>query len=275
MSGMRLFTELTVTCRHPQHHAIDVLAFAFFLAAWVGYAAFATRYGARVPSLQTSMDGYRRYGTPPLYDPDEMDGAHDRARQPHGGRQHHAQSHAQLAVLRFHHDADTGRADCIDGLRAAGLSCQQLDPVVSGLPFTVKGTVRATELKILLLVVIFVYAFFKFSWGIRNAVCRSAQLFFGSRRRGTQAAAGRCRAACRIHRPHRAHCVVSQHQFQQRIARLLFRAGGARVVPASVAHDRRNGVGGLRALPARIPIEDLAGARGGRYFPDNGHLSLS
>src|SRR5574338_173824 len=53
MIGMRLFTELTVTW-------LDVLAFVYFIAAWVGYAAFATRHGVAVPSLQTSMDGFRR-----------------------------------------------------------------------------------------------------------------------------------------------------------------------------------------------------------------------
>ena len=45
---------------------------------------------------------------------------------------------------------------------------QQALDVVSGLPFTVKGSARLLEIKILLMVVIFTYAFFKFSWAIRQ-----------------------------------------------------------------------------------------------------------
>ena len=45
---------------------------------------------------------------------------------------------------------------------------QQALDVVSGLPFTVKGSARLLEVKIMLLVVIFTYAFFKFSWAMRQ-----------------------------------------------------------------------------------------------------------
>ena len=48
-----------------------------------------------------------------------------------------------------------------------GYMQQPLD-LVSGLPFTVKGSARLLELKILLLVVVFTYAFFKFSWAMRQ-----------------------------------------------------------------------------------------------------------
>lgn len=145
MSGMRLFTELTVTW-------LDVLAFAFFLAAWVGYAAFATRYGARVPSLQTSMDGYRRTWMARMIERDnrmvDVNIMRNLTRS--------SQFFASTTML------------ILGALIALMGYVQQALDVVSGLPFTVKGTVRATELKILLLVVIFVYAFFKFSWGIRQ-----------------------------------------------------------------------------------------------------------
>ena len=52
-------------------------------------------------------------------------------------------------------------------LALTGYIQQALD-VVSGLPFTVKGSARLLEVKILLLVVIFTYAFFKFSWAMRQ-----------------------------------------------------------------------------------------------------------
>jgi uncharacterized membrane protein len=45
---------------------------------------------------------------------------------------------------------------------------QHAQDLVSGLPFTVKASARLLEIKMLLLVLIFVHAFFKFSWAIRQ-----------------------------------------------------------------------------------------------------------
>jgi uncharacterized membrane protein len=45
---------------------------------------------------------------------------------------------------------------------------QQTLDVVSGLPFTMKASARLLEIKIALLVGIFIYAFFKFTWAIRQ-----------------------------------------------------------------------------------------------------------
>jgi len=45
---------------------------------------------------------------------------------------------------------------------------QQALDVVSGLPFTMKASARLLEVKIMVLVLIFTYAFFKFSWGMRQ-----------------------------------------------------------------------------------------------------------
>ena len=45
---------------------------------------------------------------------------------------------------------------------------QQTLEVVSGLPFTMQATARLLEVKIMLLVLVFTYAFFKFSWGMRQ-----------------------------------------------------------------------------------------------------------
>lgn len=145
MIGMRLFTELTVTW-------LDVLAFVYFVAAWVGYAAFATRHGATVPSLQTSMDGFRRVWMVRMIERDnrmvDVNVMRNLTRS--------SQFFASTTML------------ILGALVALMGYVQQALDVVSGLPFTVKGTQRAIEIKILLLVVIFVYAFFKFSWGIRQ-----------------------------------------------------------------------------------------------------------
>jgi uncharacterized membrane protein len=145
MMGMRLFTELAVTW-------LDVFAFLFFVSAWVGYAAFSTRHGRNVPSLHSSMDGYRRLWMVRMIERDnrmvDVNIMRNLTRS--------SQFFASTTML------------VLGALIALLGYVQQALDVVSGLPFTVKGTQRLIEIKILLLVVIFVYAFFKFSWGIRQ-----------------------------------------------------------------------------------------------------------
>jgi uncharacterized membrane protein len=146
MMGMRLFTELNVTW-------LDVLAFVFFIAAWIGYAAFATRqHGRNVPSLHTSMDDFRRTWMVRMIERDnrmvDVNIMRNLTRS--------SQFFASTTML------------ILGALIALTGYVQQALDVVSGLPFTVKGSQRAIEIKILLLVVIFVYAFFKFSWAIRQ-----------------------------------------------------------------------------------------------------------
>ena len=145
MMGTRFFTELTVTW-------LDVLAFLFFVAAWVGYATFSTWRGRQVPSLHSSMDGYRRLWMVRMIERDnrmvDVNIMRNLTRS--------SQFFASTTML------------ILGALVALTGYVQQALDVVSGLPFTVKGTQRVIEIKILLLVVIFVYAFFKFSWGIRQ-----------------------------------------------------------------------------------------------------------
>src|SRR3954465_1849674 len=50
---MHLFNELSATW-------LDILGLAFFVFAWLGYAAFAERHGRKVPSLHNTMDAFRR-----------------------------------------------------------------------------------------------------------------------------------------------------------------------------------------------------------------------
>jgi uncharacterized membrane protein len=146
MIGMRLFTELSVTW-------LDVLAFFFLILAWAGYAGFASRQHARnVPSLHTSMDVFRRAWMVRMIERDnrmvDVNIMRNLTRS--------SQFFASTTML------------ILGALVALTGYVQQALDVVSGLPFTVKGTQRVVEIKILLLVVIFVYAFFKFSWAIRQ-----------------------------------------------------------------------------------------------------------
>ncbi len=145
MYGMRLFFEANVTW-------LDVVALAFFVVAWVGYKVFAIRHGKNVPSLHTSMDGFRREWTVRMIERDnrmvDVNVMRNLTRS--------SQFFASITML------------VLGALIALMGYMQQALQLVSDLPFTIKGSQPMLEIKILLLVIIFVYAFFKFSWAIRQ-----------------------------------------------------------------------------------------------------------
>jgi uncharacterized membrane protein len=142
---MNLIHELNATW-------LDVAALGLFVGGWITYAAFAERHGRRVPSLHNRMDHYRREWILRMIDRDNrmLDAAIMRilARS--------SQFFASTTML------------VLGALIALTGYVQQALDVVSGLPFTVKGSARLLEVKILLLVLIFTYAFFKFSWAMRQ-----------------------------------------------------------------------------------------------------------
>lgn len=145
MSGTRLLAELSLTW-------LDVTAFIFLLLAWAGYAWFAEWHARSVPSLHSTMDGYRREWMLRMIERDnrmvDVNVMRNLTRS--------SQFFASTTML------------VLGALIALLGYVQQALDVVSGLPFTVKASQRLLEIKIVLLVLIFVYAFFKFSWAIRQ-----------------------------------------------------------------------------------------------------------
>lgn len=140
-----LFRELNLTWA-------DVVALVLFMVGWAGYVIFAAWHGKRVPSLHTSMDRFRREWMV------QMVGRDNRMVDVNVMRNitRSSQFFASTTIL-------------ILGALIASMSyVQQAQDLVSGLPFTVKASARLLEIKMLLLVLIFVLAFFKFSWAIRQ-----------------------------------------------------------------------------------------------------------
>jgi uncharacterized membrane protein len=141
----QFFNELNVT-------GIDVFALAFLLCVWAGYVALAARHGRHVPSLHSRMHLFRREWMVRMIERDnrmvDVNIMRNLTRS--------SQFFASTTML------------ILGALIALTGYVQQALDVVSGLPFTIKGTARLLEMKILLLVVIFVYAFFKFTWAIRQ-----------------------------------------------------------------------------------------------------------
>jgi len=140
-----LYRELNVTWA-------DVAALLLFLVGWTGYVAFAVRHGKHVPSLQTSMDRFRREWMV------QMVGRDNRMLDVNVMRNitRSSQFFASTTML------------ILGALLASMGYVQQAQDLVSGLPFTVKASARLLEIKMLLMVLIFVHAFFKFSWAIRQ-----------------------------------------------------------------------------------------------------------
>ena len=142
---MNLFRELGATW-------LDALALLSFLGGWIGYAAFAARHGRAVSSLHNRMDHFRREWMVRMIERDNR--------------------MVDVGIMRVLTRSSQFFASTtmlvLGALIALTGYIQQALDVVSGLPFTVKGSARLLEVKILLLVVIFTYAFFKFSWAMRQ-----------------------------------------------------------------------------------------------------------
>lgn len=145
MSGTRIFMELSLTW-------LDIAASLFFVLSWTGYAAFAQWRSKAVPTLHNTMDGYRRQWMVRMIERDnrmvDVNIMRNLTRS--------SQFFASTTML------------VLGALIALMGYVQQALDVVSGLPFTVKASQRLLEIKIMLMVLIFVYAFFKFSWAIRQ-----------------------------------------------------------------------------------------------------------
>ena len=145
MSGARIFMELSLTW-------LDIAASLFFVLSCAGYAAFAQWRSKAVPTLHNTMDGYRRQWMVRMIERDnrmvDVNIMRNLTRS--------SQFFASTTML------------VLGALIALMGYVQQALDVVSGLPFTVKASQRLLEIKIMLMVLIFVYAFFKFSWAIRQ-----------------------------------------------------------------------------------------------------------
>lgn len=145
MLGARLFSEIGIT-------GVDVFALGSFVFGWIGYAWFSVRHGRDVPRLHSQMDGFRREWLVRMIERDNR--------------------MVDVNVLRNLTRSSQFFASTtmviLGALIALSGYVQKALDVVSELPFTVRGSERLVEIKILLMVAIFIYAFFKFTWSIRQ-----------------------------------------------------------------------------------------------------------
>jgi uncharacterized membrane protein len=130
----------------------DWLALGWFLAMWIGYDQFAERWSLNHPSLLREMNHYRREWMLRLT--------------------HRDNRIADVALMANLSSSPTFFASTtmvvIGGLLAMlGKTSQAVD-VVSKLPFSINASEAVWEVKIGLLICVFVFAFFRFTWALRQ-----------------------------------------------------------------------------------------------------------
>jgi uncharacterized membrane protein len=131
---------------------LDLVGIAWFFALWLGYAQFAERRSRTRPSLMSVMSGYRRDWWRRIIEREL--------------RMIDTSIVANLANSATFFASTT--LLILGGLLALLGTTEKVMAVVQGLPFNARSTSELWEVKILLLIAIFVYAFFKFTWALRQ-----------------------------------------------------------------------------------------------------------
>ncbi|MBI2381722.1 MAG: DUF599 family protein [Gammaproteobacteria bacterium] len=131
---------------------LDGLALAWFLVAWFGYARFASWQGRRRPSLATILHQHRLLWMQRML-----------------ARDNRVADGTTVALLERNVSFFASTTILIlAGLLTLLGAAEKVLAVLYYLPISVKPGRALFELKVLLLVVSFVYAFFKFTWAMRQ-----------------------------------------------------------------------------------------------------------
>ncbi|MDX1655421.1 MAG: DUF599 family protein [Candidatus Competibacteraceae bacterium] len=130
----------------------DALALGWFLFCWIGYALAADRLRAGRSSLMRATRAYREAWMRGMLEREVRIGDTNLV----GHLMHSVSFFASTTII------------IIGGLIAMLGAVDQTLAVTDTLSFTVSGSREALELKLLLLLVIFTYAFFKFTWSLRQ-----------------------------------------------------------------------------------------------------------
>jgi uncharacterized membrane protein len=131
---------------------VDLVAPAFFVLCWAGYAVIADGTPGGRSSLMSRMHEYRRAWMRRMLT-----------------RENRIPDLQALMVLTQSNAFFASSSILIVGGCLAILGArEQAMEILSDLPFVARTPLVVWELKVLLLVVVFVYAFFKFTWSLRQ-----------------------------------------------------------------------------------------------------------
>ncbi len=132
--------------------AIDIAVTLWFLLCWFGYTWFSARKGQRSASLLAVMRKYRYEWFTAMITRDNRVGD-------------------LIALNNLSTSSTFLGSTCIlilGGLVAMLGATQEVMSVVSELPFAKRESELVWRMKFILLIVVFVYAFFRFTWSIRQ-----------------------------------------------------------------------------------------------------------
>lgn len=136
----------------PKIPLIDWFVLAWFVSCWAGYTYFAQRKSGKTASLVVAMRIYRREWFKHMLG--------------------HENRIGDIAALNSLLTGATFFASTslliLGGLVAMLGTTERVIEVVADLPFARRDSEFVWLIKIILLIVIFVYAFFKFTWSIRQ-----------------------------------------------------------------------------------------------------------
>ena len=131
---------------------IDWVALSFYLAGWAGYASFAKRRSTLRPSVLASTNRIRRQWM--------LQATHREVRVVDG------------VVIQNLSTSPSFFASTtiliIGGLLAVLGTGDKASELVTELPFAARTSVLVFDLKLVLLTAIFIYAFFRFTWSLRQ-----------------------------------------------------------------------------------------------------------
>lgn len=135
----------------PDVTVLDYLAFAFYVASWIGYTLFADYSAWRERSIKKTMDAYReRWMLQMLRRENRMVDANII-----GSLQNGAAFFASTTIF------------ALGGLIAALGASEQAMGILSTLHMDQFATAETWQLKVLLMIAVMAYAFFKFAWTFR------------------------------------------------------------------------------------------------------------
>jgi uncharacterized membrane protein len=136
----------------PQIPGSDIISLLWFVALWAGYTWYADRRARRTHSLRAVMHNYRLQWMQQMLARDNRVADVNILRNLLGGVSFFAST--TLLILA--------------GVVTVLGSTDRAIELVRELPFASKMSLVQWELKLLVLAVIFVYAFFKFTWALRQ-----------------------------------------------------------------------------------------------------------
>lgn len=129
-------------------HILDAIALALFLACWVGYAHIVQRVDERRPHLLSVVRSFRKRWIERLCE-----------------RENHVADAALISnLLRGALFFASTTIFILGGLAALLGTAPKAAELVSQLPYTAPMAPWLAEAKILILMLVYVYAFFKFTW---------------------------------------------------------------------------------------------------------------